>query len=87
MEHEVCGATACDFGYGFDWRDYGNHQGYSHLEELLIYQPKAGKSRPGSIYIALTGTWKGQARREMVWCLSRNISRLMMDQKKPFHSP
>jgi hypothetical protein len=28
-----------DPGYGKDWREYENKQGYSHLEELLIYQP------------------------------------------------
>jgi hypothetical protein len=26
--------VTCDFGHGFDWRDYENYQGYSHLEEL-----------------------------------------------------
>jgi len=29
-----------DRGYGRDWREYENAQGYTHLEELLIYQPK-----------------------------------------------
>jgi len=29
-----------DRGYGQDWREYENLQGYTHLEELLIYQPK-----------------------------------------------
>ena len=45
MEHEDRGATACDFGYGFDWREYENQQGYTHLEELLIYQPKGWKEQ------------------------------------------
>jgi DNA polymerase III delta prime subunit len=29
-----------DRGYGRDWREQENPQGYTHLEELLIYQPK-----------------------------------------------
>jgi hypothetical protein len=28
-----------DRGLGKDWRDYENPQGFTHLEELLIYQP------------------------------------------------
>lgn len=29
-----------DRGYGRDWRDYENKEGLTHLEELLVYQPK-----------------------------------------------
>jgi hypothetical protein len=32
-------AVGRDRGYGLDWRDYENDHGYTHLEELLIYQP------------------------------------------------
>ena len=28
-----------DLGKGKDWREYENEEGYSHLEELLIFQP------------------------------------------------
>jgi len=28
-----------DPGYGFDWREHENSEGYAHLEELLIFQP------------------------------------------------
>lgn len=28
-----------DRGYGKDWREHENDQGYTHLEELLMYQP------------------------------------------------
>lgn len=28
-----------DLGKGKDWRDYENAQGYTHLEELFIFQP------------------------------------------------
>jgi hypothetical protein len=31
--------TRNDLGEGKDWRDYENAQGYTHLEELFIYQP------------------------------------------------
>lgn len=27
-------------GHGLDWRDHENEQGLTHLEELLVYQPK-----------------------------------------------
>ncbi|CAB9498151.1 protein ClpB [Seminavis robusta] len=29
-----------DRGFGKDWREHENAEGYTHLEELLIYQPK-----------------------------------------------
>lgn len=32
--------TGRDLGYGQDWKEYLNEQGYTHFEELLIYQPK-----------------------------------------------
>jgi hypothetical protein len=32
-------ATGRDRGYGQDWREYENDEGYNHLEELLMYQP------------------------------------------------
>jgi len=28
-----------DPGFGWDWREYENAEGYTHLEELLIFQP------------------------------------------------
>jgi energy-coupling factor transporter ATP-binding protein EcfA2 len=28
-----------NLGYGADWREYENDHGYTHLEELLVYQP------------------------------------------------
>lgn len=45
MGHKDRGPTDFVFGYGFDWRKYENRQGYTHLEELLIYQPKGWKTQ------------------------------------------
>eukprot|EP00550_Attheya_septentrionalis_P010615 CAMPEP_0198306876 /NCGR_PEP_ID=MMETSP1449-20131203/58635_1 /TAXON_ID=420275 /ORGANISM="Attheya septentrionalis, Strain CCMP2084" /LENGTH=656 /DNA_ID=CAMNT_0044009437 /DNA_START=2430 /DNA_END=4400 /DNA_ORIENTATION=- len=35
----VRGVARIDRGFGQDWRDFENDEGYTHLEELLIYQP------------------------------------------------
>ena len=32
--------TAVDVGEGRDWREWVNGDGFTHLEELLIFQPK-----------------------------------------------
>jgi hypothetical protein len=32
-------AVGRDRGYGQDWREHENDQGYTHFEELLVYQP------------------------------------------------
>jgi len=45
LDHDDCGAMACNMGYGFDWREHENKQGYTHLEELLIYQPKGWRKQ------------------------------------------
>ena len=34
-----------DRGYGQDWREYENPDGYTHLEELLIHQPDAWRKQ------------------------------------------
>lgn len=46
-------------GYGKDWLEYENEQGYTHFEELLIYQPK---------------DWRKQAR-EYLFRYSCNLER------------
>lgn len=33
-------SLSSELGYGLDWKEYENSQGYTHFEELLIYQPK-----------------------------------------------
>ena len=37
---ELRGIRQLLYGHGQDWRDYENPQGYTHFEELLIYQPR-----------------------------------------------
>jgi hypothetical protein len=49
-----------DRGYGQDWREHENNQGYTHFEELLMYQPL---------------DWRKQAREYIFrfdWDLARN---------------
>ncbi|KAL3918135.1 MAG: hypothetical protein SGILL_004378, partial [Bacillariaceae sp.] len=36
-------ALTLALGYGLDWKEYRNPQGYTHFEELLIYQPRNWK--------------------------------------------
>lgn len=39
------GLARIDRGYGLDWRLYENDHGYTHFEELLIYQPKEWRNQ------------------------------------------
>jgi DNA polymerase III delta prime subunit len=57
-----------DLGYGKDWRwrEEENDQGYTHFEELLIYQPS---------------DWRKQAR-EYLYRFSFNLERISQDTKK-----
>jgi hypothetical protein len=53
-------AIGRDRGYGQDWREHENDQGYTHFEELLMYQPL---------------DWRKQAREYIYrfdWDLARN---------------
>ncbi|KAL3919975.1 MAG: hypothetical protein SGARI_007063, partial [Bacillariaceae sp.] len=36
-------ALTLALGYGLDWKEYRNPQGYTHFEELLFYQPRNWK--------------------------------------------
>jgi hypothetical protein len=59
IEHTLK-AFGRDRGYGEDWREHENDQGYTHFEELLMYQPL---------------DWRKQAREyiyRLEWDISRN---------------
>eukprot|EP00931_Biecheleriopsis_adriatica_P106493 TRINITY_DN80930_c0_g1_i1.p1 TRINITY_DN80930_c0_g1~~TRINITY_DN80930_c0_g1_i1.p1 ORF type:complete len:730 (-),score=148.10 TRINITY_DN80930_c0_g1_i1:42-2183(-) len=55
--------VAVDVGEGRDWRDYENPDGFTHLEELLIFQPEQ---------------WRQQAR-EYMFAYGFNINRQSTD--------
>lgn len=40
LRHALNVTMGRDLGLGTDWRHYQNDDGYTHFEELLIYQPK-----------------------------------------------
>jgi len=50
-EHLIRGIGRIDRGYGLDWRQYENNDGYTHFEELLIFQPKEWRNQArGYVY-------------------------------------
>jgi hypothetical protein len=55
-----------DLGYGTDWREYENDQGYTHLEELLVYQPSE---------------WRKQAR-EYMFVYKFDLGRVSSNEKR-----
>jgi hypothetical protein len=55
-----------DYGRGNDWREFENDHGYTHLEELLIYQPK---------------DWKEHAR-ELIFRFECNVERKSCNMKR-----
>jgi hypothetical protein len=55
-----------DLGYGADWREFENDQGYTHLEELLIYQPSE---------------WRKQAR-EYMFVYKFDLGRVSPNEKR-----
>ena len=55
-----------DLGYGADWREYENDHGYTHLEELLVYQP---------------AEWRKQAR-EYMFVYKFDVGRVSPNEKR-----
>jgi hypothetical protein len=53
-------------GYGADWREYENDHGYTHLEELLVYQP---------------AEWRKQAR-EYMFVYKFDLERVSHSEKR-----
>jgi hypothetical protein len=41
-----------DRGYGRDWREVENEQGYTHLEELLNYQPNEWRQQVRPVFVS-----------------------------------
>jgi len=71
-----------DRGYGRDWREYENSSGYTHLEELLIYQPKDWRKQARE-YLFRFSCDLGRAsemeeERTVVVCLGTSIVRIFL---------
>lgn len=57
-----------DRGIGHDWREYENENGFTHLEELLIYQPPDWRKQAREYMTSLVkvhGSTKSETRRAL----------------------